>query len=79
MVPPGDLERAPRNAKGVFKEALTGSYKPTTDQPSVTRMVDLQQIRDRKMRSFIRLENAIDQLITAFREDRHIVTPQVLC
>ncbi len=75
VVPSGDLEVAPRNAKGAFKDALSGSYKPTTDQASVTRMVDLQQIRDRKMRSFMRLEHAVDQLISAFREDRHIVTP----
>lgn len=76
VVPSGDLEKAPRDAKGAFKDALSGSYKPTTDQASVTRMVDLQQIRDRKMRSFIRLEHAVDQLVAAFRENRHIVTPE---
>lgn len=76
VVPTGDLEKAPRDAKGAFKNALSGSYKPSTDQASVTRMVDLQQIRDRQMRSFIRLEHAVDQLVAAFRENKHIVTPE---
>lgn len=75
VVPSGDLEVAPRNAKGVFAVALSESYKPAIDQASLTRMVDLQQIRDRKMRSFARLENAVDQMIQAFRSNRHIVTP----
>ena len=74
-VPEGDLEIAPRNAKGVFAAALSESYKPSIDQAAITRMVDLRQIRDRKMRSFIRLEHALDQLVTAFRDGRHIVSP----
>lgn len=74
-VPLGNLEASPRDAKGVFKAAFSESYKPSVDQASITRMVDLQQIRDRKMRSFTRLEHAVDQLVAAFLDSRHIVSP----
>lgn len=74
VVPSGDLEDCPRNAKGVFSFAL-GGYRETTDQAAITRMVDLDAIRARGMRSFRRLENAIDEMLLAFREDRHVASP----
>ena len=77
VAPEGDLEQAPRHAKGLIKAALSGVYRESTDQAAVTKMVNLQEIQNRNMRSFRRLENALDEMIAAFREDRHFVSPVV--
>jgi hypothetical protein len=37
--------------------------------------VDLAEVWQRQLRSFRRFEHAIDQLITAAREQKHICTP----
>ena len=74
LVPTGDLENSPRDAKSVFSSALSG-YRETTDQAAITQMVDIQAIRNRGMRSFRRLENAIDEILAAIRENRHISSP----
>lgn len=56
--PVGDLEESPRDAKRWFNKVIEGGYKPTRDQAELTDLVDLQIIRERKLRSFRRLEAA---------------------
>ena len=73
--PDGDLEQNPRAAKEWLREAMVDGYKPTRDQASLTRLIDLQLIRNREMRSFQRLESAVNELATAIREGVHIVSP----
>lgn len=74
-LPTGDIELAPRDAKGFFDRALSCGYRPALHQASITELVDLDTIRQQDMRSFRRLENAIDEMIDAFRGNRHIVSP----
>ena len=74
-VPEGDFEESHRNAKKWFKETLPNGYNPPIDQKPLTQLVDLEEIRARKMRSFQRLESALDQIIDAFRGGTHIVSP----
>jgi hypothetical protein len=77
-VPPiGDLEKAPRDAKGWFRKHIEGGYNPTRDQADLTKMVDVNVIRQRGLRSFRRLENALSQLASAARSGRHIASPTV--
>ena len=75
VVPGGDLEDAPRDAKGWLKKNMIAGYKETADQQPLTELVDLGAIRRRQLRSFRRLENAIQQLVTAIRTVNHVVTP----
>jgi hypothetical protein len=37
-------------------------------------MVDLEEIRARSLRSFRRLETALQQLVAALRDNRHLVS-----
>lgn len=80
-VPPGtvppekDLELAPRDAKAWLGAVMPGGYSPTKDQAGLTKAVDLDQIRNRPMRSFRRLESAVAQLVTAVREGTPATTP----
>ena len=71
----GDLEASPRDAKGWLDNIIEGGYKPTRDQAALTRLVDLEVIRARKLRSFRRLESAVSSLLEAIRRDRPIVSP----
>ena len=48
--PIGDLEEAPRNAKGWLNDVVDGGYKPTRDQAALTKLVDLEAIRRRRLR-----------------------------
>ena len=73
--PPGDIELAPRDAKGFFKKALSGGYRQTHHQAAIAELVDLNAIRQQNLRSFRRLENAIDEIVEAFRGNRHVVSP----
>ena len=73
--PEGDIEESPRNAKGFFESVLSNNYRPSLHQASITSLVDLNLIRQRKMRSFRRLENAIDEMISSLDTGRHIVSP----
>ncbi len=74
-LPTGDIELAPRDAKGFFKRVLSCGYRPALHQASITELVDLNTIRQQNMRSFRRLENALDEMIDAFRGNRHVVSP----
>lgn len=73
-VPP-DPESAPRDAKDWFRRIMTTRYKPTRDQAELTRLVDLDAIRQRAPRSFVRLEHAVRELVEAVRRDDHRVSP----
>jgi Domain of unknown function (DUF4276) len=73
--PDGDLEEHPRDAKGWLHGIVDGGYKPTRDQAALTKLVDLEVIRARKLRSFRRLESALSSLLQAIRSNRPIVSP----
>ena len=73
--PAGDLEQNPRDAKKWLKQRLPTGYAETTDQALLTQIVEIKAIRQRGMRSFRRLENALNQLVNAVRTGQHIVTP----
>jgi len=72
---PPDLESAPRDAKGWLRRVMKTGYSPARDQGELTRLVDLSLIRLQGMRSFRRLESAIQELLTAIRSGEHAVTP----
>ncbi len=75
-VPPEkDLELGPRDAKAWLGAVMPGGYSPTKDQAGLTQAVDLDQIRNRPIRSFRRLESAVAQLVTAVREGTPTTTP----
>lgn len=71
---PENPESAPRDAKGWFRKVMVG-YKPTRDQAELTRLVDLKAIRNRNMRSFRRMEAAVNDVIAAIRSGNHAITP----
>jgi len=75
VAPVGDLELAPRDAKGSMNALMTSGYNPPRDQAALTRLVDLEEIRRRQMRSFRRLESALAQLVDAIRKGEHVATP----
>jgi hypothetical protein len=78
--PAGDLEVAPRDAKGFLDRVIAAGYKPTRDQGPLTRLLvdHLGAVRDRSLRSFRRLEEAVRQLHQAVRTGQHIATPSPL-
>lgn len=73
--PDGDLEKSPRDAKGWLGRLMKGGYNQTRDQGDLTDMVDLNLVRQRGLRSFVRLENAIRQIVAAMRTGNHTATP----
>ncbi len=50
-------------------------YRPTRDQRALTELLDLNVVREKKLRSFTRLEHAIDQLLAAAASNSPISTP----
>lgn len=73
---PENPETAPRDAKGWFRQIMTMGYKPTRDQAELTRLVDLNAVRNQKLRSFQHLESAIQRMVVAIRHDKHVVVPE---
>jgi Domain of unknown function (DUF4276) len=73
--PGGDLEASPRDAKGWLRAAVNGGYNPSRDQAAFTKLVDLEVIRARNLRSFRRLESAVSNLLQAIRCDKPIASP----
>jgi hypothetical protein len=71
----GDLEVAPRDAKGELSRLMASGYKASTDQGHLASMVDLSLIRERHLKSFARFEKAVLQLFGACRTGQHIATP----
>jgi len=70
-----DLEAAPRDAKGWLSKRMPNGYSPTRDQAILTRAVNFDIVRDRKLRSFARLEHAVNQLIDACRNGDRALSP----
>ena len=71
----GDLESSPRDAKRWLNINMPLGYKPTADQVRLAQRVDLKLIRDRKLRSFQRFENAVTEIHNAITSGRHVATP----
>lgn len=51
------------------------SYRPTRDQAPLTEMLDFEVVRSKRLRSFQRLEHAIELLIEAVAKGHHISSP----
>lgn len=73
--PEGDLDQAPRDAKGWLNGVVEDGYKPTRDQAALTSMVDLDLVRSRGQRSFVRMESGVQEIVTALRTGNHIASP----
>jgi hypothetical protein len=75
--PAGDLEEAPRDAKGWLSRHIEGGYRNTRDQLPLTQLMTehLDALRDRQIRSFLRLDNALAEITEATRTGHHIVSP----
>ena len=73
--PVGDVEESPRDAKGWLSRVIEGGYKPTRDQAALTDLLDLGILRTRRLRSFERFESALNELVSAIRNDEHVVSP----
>lgn len=71
----GNPESAPRGAKGELSRRMASGYKPTTDQALLTKLLDLDLLRKKNLKSFARLERAVVQLAAACQTGRHIATP----
>ena len=71
----GDLEKEPRGAKEALRKAMPNGYKETLDQIELTKLLDLDQVRRRGLKSFARLERAIKQLAEACKTGIHVATP----
>lgn len=75
--PSGLLEQHPRDAKGWLSSQMPASwpYKPTQHQAQLAQMVNLELIRNAHLRSFRRLDQSLDKLIHAVRNNRPIALP----
>lgn len=71
VFPAGDPET---HGKG-WLQAHMPSYNPARDQADLTRQIDLNEVRQRDLRSFRRLEHALDQLIAATRTSTCVCAP----
>lgn len=69
--PPGDPES---HGKKWLEENMP-SYRPTRDQAALTELLDPSAVRAKGLRSFQRLEHALDQLLAAVITGHHISTP----
>jgi hypothetical protein len=76
--PSQDLEEALRDAKGWLSAHSETGYKATRDQAILARLVSIHMIRERQLRGFTRLENALRQLATSIESGNHIVSPRKL-
>jgi hypothetical protein len=71
---PSNLEVAPRDAKGWLRQTLKG-YNPVRDQDVLTQAIPLESLQSTGLRSFRRLESAVQQLVRAVTSGTHIATP----
>jgi hypothetical protein len=69
--PQGDPES---HGKGWLERHMP-HYRPTRDQAPLTELIDLNVVRAKNLRSFKRLENAVEQLLAAAKCGSHISTP----
>jgi hypothetical protein len=72
---PPQIEEAPRNAKGWLNKNLQSGYKEMRHHEMLTRLVNLEEIRKQSLRSFTRLESALQQLVDALESGKHIASP----
>lgn len=70
--PPGDPEA---HGKRWLEKHMHG-YRETRDQRSLTDLVDLKLIRDKRLRSFTRLDHAMEQILGAVESGTFIVSPE---
>jgi len=73
--PDGDLESVPRDAKGWLSKVMASGYNSVRDQAPLTEIVDWDVVRNRPMRSFRRLENAVSQIVSAIRNESPLTSP----
>ena len=69
--PPGDCES---HGKRWLEQHCPG-YRPTLDQSPLTDLLNLGVVRAKGLRSFRRLDHALDQLLAAAAQGSHILTP----
>jgi hypothetical protein len=72
---PADVEHAPRDAKKWFRDLIEGGYKPTRDQSTLTKLVQVETIRQQKLRSFQRFACAISELVEGIRNENYTASP----
>jgi hypothetical protein len=72
---PPNPEIAPKAAKAWLNRQIEGGYKPTRDQSALTQLLDIENFRSGRCRSFARLESAVGQLANAIRTGIHVATP----
>lgn len=78
ILPKGVLfpEGAPEShGKGWLERNCVTGYRPRRDQCPLTELLDLQIVRGKQLRSFSRLDHAIEQILDAAKNDVCIVTP----
>jgi hypothetical protein len=75
--PEYDLEKQPRDAKGWLRGKMEYGYNPQKDQKFLTRLMTehLSTLRDRKPRSFQRLDHALVELVDGLRQGKPFVSP----
>ena len=72
---PDNVETSPRDAKGWLTKNLSDGYRPTRDQAQLTRWLDVETVRSKNLRSFQRLESAVNELVMAIESEKHVATP----
>ena len=71
VFPEGEPEA---HGKGWLAKNCSG-YRPRRDQGPLTELIDLGVVRNKKLRSFSRLDHAIEQMLDAVGRNVCIVTP----
>jgi hypothetical protein len=66
---------APESHGKRWLEKNCPGYRPTRDQRPLTELVDLRVVRNKGLRSFSRLDHAIDQILDAVGNESFISTP----
>lgn len=72
---PDNVEISPRDAKGWLTKTIEDGYRPTRDQAQLTRWLDIDTVKAKNLRSFQRLESAVNELVTAIQKNQHVATP----
>jgi len=71
---PKDAEMI-RGCKEWLAQHMKNGYNPTIHQLPLVNMLDLRMLRASGLRSFARLEHALDELVAAIRVANHVSTP----
>ena len=70
--PEGDPES---HGKGWLERNCLAGYRPHRDQRPLTELLDLGIVRSKRLRSFSRLDHAIEQILQAVNSNAFIATP----